>query len=216
MAFWRCNNLISVTAEMTNPCSITSSTFPDQLKSVGVLYVPAGRKSLYIYQGWDRCFANIEEMDEKPLWLSIVDAEQGTTKLQCKFGGIYTLCFEPADGWQIHSVTWQGQDVTAQLTADGVFTTPAISADAELNVTYQKGINGIKSTAQTSPFRVNAHRGILSISGTSPGTPIAVYDLGGRLITTAKAADGITTLNMPTSESVVIVKAGEQSVKVAR
>jgi len=56
----------------------------------------------------------------------------------------------------------------------------------------------------------------LTISGTTPGTSIAVYDLSGRLITTATAAEGVTRIQDIGGDKVVIVRVGKRSVKVAR
>ena len=42
------------------------------------------------------------------------------------------------EGWKIHSVTFNGEEVTTQLTEEGLFTTPALQADAVLNIAYEK------------------------------------------------------------------------------
>lgn len=55
----------------------------------------------------------------------------------------------------------------------------------------------------------------LTVSGAPAGTPIAVYDLSGRLINSAKAVEGTTRIDAVTADKVVIVRAGERTVKVA-
>ena len=57
---------------------------------------------------------------------------------------------------------------------------------------------------------------ILTTAGAQAGTPIAVYDLSGRMIGQATAAEGVTRVEAPTTEKVVVVRIGERSVKVAR
>ena len=56
----------------------------------------------------------------------------------------------------------------------------------------------------------------LTIGGAPAGTPISVYDLSGRLITTATAGDLETRVKVDNNSDVIIVKVGEKTVKVAK
>ena len=69
---------------------------------------------------------------------------------------------------------------------------------------------------ETAKLQIQHETGALTIIGAPANTPIAVYDLSGRLITSAKAVEGVTRVEVPAEEKVVIVKVGERSVKVAR
>ena len=75
-----------------------------------------------------------------------------------------------------------------------------------------------ETPAQVKALPILMHRDAdgLTISGTTAGTPIAVYDLSGRLITTATAAEGATRIQDIGGDKVVIVRVGKRSVKVAR
>lgn len=82
---------------------------------------------------------------------------------------------------------------------------------------------GITTDTPTDVANVEAHPVLmqrsgnaLTIIGAPANTPIAVYDLSGRLITSTKAVEGVTRVEVPAEEKVVIVKVGERSVKVAR
>ncbi len=136
-AFKNCSGLTTVTSFMVAPQIIGSNIFPEHLKVSGTLYVPANTRSIYVEKGWSLYFANIIEMDEvEPIWLSIIDQEQGRTDIRCKAGQAYTFRFNAPEGRHIQSVVFRGADVTDWLTEDGVFTTPAMSKSAELIVTY--------------------------------------------------------------------------------
>lgn len=76
-------------------------------------------------------------------------------------------------------------------------------------------ITGVKEQ-KALPILMQRDADGLTISGTTPGTPIAVYDLSGRLITTATAAEGVTRIQDIGGDKVVIVRVGKRSVKVAR
>ena len=156
------------------------------------------------------------ESDEA-IWLTIIDAEQGRTRLKCEAGKSYTLGFTASDGWHVHSVTYRGTDVTEWLTNDGEFKTPAMSTSTELVVTYEQGSDDVKALTQNkSAVRVLAFGNEIIVKNAPAGTPITVYDLSGKLIATATATDTVTRVAVGSSKEVVVVKVGEKVVKVAR
>ena len=208
------SSLTTVSSHMVSPFLIDSKTFPSHLKDSGTLYIPSGTRNKYIEKGWTLYFANVIEMEDgEPIWLSIVDAAQGKTMLKCKRGEAYTLRFEAVDGWKVHSVTYRGADVTSWLTADNEFTTPAMAESAELYVAYEQEGSDVKSTRMAA-VRVFASGGDIVVSGAPAGTPISVFDLSGRLITSETANEGETRISVNAGGEAVIVKVGERSVKV--
>ncbi len=72
------------------------------------------------------------------------------------------------------------------------------------------------SEVKAVPVLIQSNGNTLTIDGATAGTPIHVYDLGGRLIANTTATDIITTVNVPTKEQVIIVKVGDKAVKVRR
>ena len=79
-----------------------------------------------------------------------------------------------------------------------------------LEVTEPTPISEVAAT----PILIQRNNGTLTITGTEAGTPVSVYDTAGRQLATATASGTTTTLPLPSS-SLVIVKIGEKSVKVA-
>ncbi len=69
---------------------------------------------------------------------------------------------------------------------------------------------------KTKPVLIQSEGNTLTINGTSEGTPINVYDFGGKLIGNSTATEGTTKVQTRTNEKVVIVKVGKRSVKVMR
>ena len=82
-----------------------------------------------------------------------------------------------------------------------------------------EGITGGEEDAVTevkaAAVLIQSEGNTLTINGAPANTPIAVYDLGGRLIGNATAVEGTTSVQTATSEKVVIVRVGERSIKVA-
>ena len=202
---------------MVAPPIIGANVFSENFKTSGTLYIPAGTRSIYVERGWSLYFANIVEMEDgEPIWLSVVDAEQGCTELRCKAGETYTFRFKPANGWHVHSVMFRGAEVTSWLTDEGEFTTPAMSASTDLVITYEQGTNAVKAIADESDMRVVVINNDIVVRNAPAGTPISIYDLSGHLLGSATATNGTTRVQAPNNEKVVIVKVRERTVKVAR
>lgn len=200
----------------SSPFILDKAIFQTQFKSGGTLYVPAGTRQTYVERGWSRYFFNIVEMEEGELiWLTIIDAEKGRTRLRCESGKSYSLQFEPSEGWHIHSVTYRGTDVTDWLTEDNVFTTPAMTQSAELNITYAEGSTRVMNAIVQSDIRVLIKEQSIVVQGANVGTLIQVYDLNGRQITRTKAGNGETRISVNTNEHIFLIKVGDKVVKVA-
>lgn len=74
-----------------------------------------------------------------------------------------------------------------------------------------KGATGIESpTLASASFDVN--NGVVKVSGVSDGTPIAVYTLDGKLLSSSKVSNGYANLNVVSGG--IILKVGKQAVKM--
>lgn len=215
-AFYGCSSLTTITSHIVAPFPISTDVFDSSLKTNGTLRIPAGTRLAYIEKGWTQYFANVVEMEEGELiWLSIMDAEQGSTDLRCKRGETYTFRFQPADGWQIHSVTYRGSDVTSWLTDDGEFTTPAMSKSTELRITYTTAGTGVKSISAADNVQVLMVGDDIVVKNAEQGSPILIYDLNGYKVASFTASENetrISTQEFPAE--VLIVKVASQAVKV--
>ena len=65
----------------------------------------------------------------------------GSMDIVVKEGERQTIRIVPESGNTIHSVTYNGADVTSQLSDDNVFVTPEITENSVLYVTYENGEN---------------------------------------------------------------------------
>ena len=208
-AFNGCNGLTSVICCATNPPSLGSS-FDDYTIP---LYVPKGSVLKYkAAENW-RNFVIIREIsEEQDVYLSVrqvngmvrmkVDAEKPYFNLQIKAD----------EGWMIHSVTLNENDVTAEVSEDGNYTTPVISSDAVLNIVFEKGSSGIAVQSE-SPLRVLAYGNTIQVSGAETGEQIVVYSVDGKLVERVKAEHGTATITLPENQT-YIVKGQQKTVKV--
>ena len=217
-AFYGCTALEKVTIYATRPPSIEgtgNAFFSDATYENATLYVPQGCIDKYqVMAGWSS-FYTIEEMEGgTPNYLTLRQADNGEVGIVVDLGRTYKVRITAFKGWKIHSVTFNGEEVTAQLTEEGLFTTPALQADAVLNIAYEKiEDNAIVANARARAIKVQGHRGTLRITGTTEGEAISVYTTGGTLAAQESAEGDETLITLPTDQ-VYIVTVADKVVKI--
>ena len=154
------------------------------------------------------------EIDEPPVFLSIKQADNGNVKLKVSKWDEYKVIFEPAEGWKIHSVTFNGTDVTNELSSDNSYRTPEITENSELIVVYASSTNAIDGIRSEQPSpKVVGSSGCIVISEAEEGQTVYAYTTAGVLVDTAVIHNGTTTICVQENE-VYIVKVGNKTFKV--
>ncbi len=187
--------------------------------TIPVLKVPV--KEGYEFSGWSEIPETMPAGDVTvtgtfkrlpSVYLTINQSDNGCVKQHLVVGAVCSYTIEAAEGWKIHTVTFNGEDVTSQLTEEGTFTTPALSEDATLNISYEKIDDAIEST-RADAVKVRGHQGTISITGATEGDVIGLYAASGTLVATATAEGDTTHLTVPTGQ-VYIVKVADTVVKI--
>ncbi len=214
-------SLSSIVSYRVEPPKVAESTFKDYLNFAltdsiyenTTLYVPA--EALPLYQAHDvwKKFYHIKPLGE--LTISIKYADNGVVKLRAEKGRSYEFVIEPADGWTVHTVTYNDEDVTSQLSAGGVFTTPVITESGILNVAFEKSASAVKSLSGSSQAKVTVIGGQLTVEHATEGELISVYTVDGKCVGTVTATGGTTSFPLTETNQVYIVKAGDKEVKIA-
>lgn len=215
-AFSTCRALEKITIHATQPPRIEgegNALFSDATYENATLYVPQGSISKYqVMTGWSGFYNMSEIKGGTPDYLTLRQADNGEIRIAVDLGRTYQMQIVPSTGWKIHTVTFDGKDMTAQLAADNTFTTPTINGSAVLNVAYVKEGSAI-AAATASRIKVQGHQGIISIAGATEGEAIGLYTTSGTLVATATAEGDTTHLTVPTGQ-VYIVTVGDAVVKI--
>ena len=111
------------------------------------------------------------------------------------------------------SITYNGVDVTKQLDEQGRFTTPAITADATLNVVYEQ-MNTQVAQANTDEARLSVEESGFRISKAREGTICQVFSTEGKLLKNV-TLNGESTFIRLTKGQIYIVKVGDKTFKAA-
>ena len=213
-AFAEVESLEKITVYATQPPRTDGDIFSDEVYDNATLYVPQGCISKYqVMTGWSG-FYNISEIEgSTPNYLTIRQADNGAVKIAVDLGRTYKVQIEPTEGWAIHSVTFDGKDMTAQLDESYTFTTPTLTGSAVLNVAYEQvRVNKVVSV-RSDAIKVRGYQDKLFISGTESGDHIAIYTVGGIAVAEVKT-EGINTEISVESGQLYIVKVAGKVVKI--
>ncbi len=149
---------------------------------------------------------------KKPVSISIQSCEQGKLTQSVEYGKIISFKIEPSENWKINTVTYNGKDVTSELTIENEFTTPAVTEDAIFTVSFESTISSV-SSANLSKAKIYAYGGQIIVNGVENGTAISVYNEGGELVSRLISKGYEDRINIQ-SNGIYFVKAGEKTVKV--
>lgn len=232
-AFSNDTNIISVVSLIENPFVINGknpylySTFSSTVFNNSTLYVPEGTiDKYYATAGWQE-FVTIEEGDgglppgseqcEKPT----IGYKEGKLTFQSATEGA-TFVYDISDA-DVKSGEGSGVQlgvtyvISVYAKKDGCLNSEMATAtlcwiDVEPE---QEGITDAVNTVKAQSVLVQRSAGGITVEGATPGTPIAVYDLSGKLLGSAPAADGTTSVAVSGREHMVVVRIGERSVKMS-
>lgn len=147
-------------------------------------------------------------------YLTIKSADNGSIAQEIEKGKAYSFVITPNEGWDIESVSFNGENVTSQLEYNR-YTTPAISSDSELNIVYrQQGTINAKSLKSETNVRVSAAYGKLNVDNDGTNTNLSVYSSSGSIVVSEPIGVGTTAIELPTN-NIYIVKIGKETFKVS-
>ena len=214
-AFYNCSSLTEIKCKAEAPPTTQDFVFYGIDKTIP-LYVPKGSVLKYKAAANWKDFVIIREIaeTETDVHLTITDCANGNVMLKVDEDKPYfTLKIEAETGWHIHSVTFNDGDVTAELSSDGEYTTPAIGTDSRLNIVYAQGSSSGNSVSD-SKIKVWASGNNIIVDNAILNETINVYTLDGMKITSVNANSNRVEIPLTTGV-VYIVKVADKVLKVA-
>lgn len=154
------------------------------------------------------------EFEVAPATLTISMADRGSVTMDALSGSTYEFTITPASDWGIHSVTFDGEDITASVESDGRLTTPVVTGDAVLTIAFE--FNGqptmTRNLTDVSLMRVWAQGSVLHIDNAPLTSDIEVFTVDGLRLYSLRGKSH--RLELQRGE-VYIVKCGSKTVKIA-
>ena len=147
-------------------------------------------------------------------WIAIQSADGGSIWQPVELGQRYKYFVEAAEGWRVHSVSYNGTEL--DVDDEGMVLTPAVAADHNrLIVVFEQTQADAISAAreQVADVRVVANAQGLHITGATPGDALTVYTADGRQQSRQTISDPTTDVTLAPGR-LYIVRIGAKTVKV--
>lgn len=145
--------------------------------------------------------------------ITIRQGEGGCFQLRAQRNHQYQYRANPLSGWQLHSITYDGTDMTAMLDERQMLQTPPLTHDVTLNIAFEKIETGIAATAHEPAIHVYGSDGTLHIEHAEPGESISIYTADGVLAGTWVAQTDSMQVKLP-SNKLYIVSSKQKRVKI--
>ena len=166
--------------------------------------------------GADIDITNPDVKPDESAYIALSTADNGGIWQQVEPGKTYTYYVEPARGWKIHSVTFNNQDVTSNVTGNNMYTTPLITSQlSTLFVAFEpdtvSAVEAIERPA--SQVKVLGMQGGVRIVNAKAGDLVQVYSVDGRLLQSQTMSSEEANISLD-GKLLYIIKVGEKVVKV--
>lgn len=155
--------------------------------------------------------------DDEPVegtYIALQTSDNGSIWQPVEMTKQYSYIIEPAEGWTIHSVTFNGTELTV---AEGnKVTTPAVSSQLNrLIVTFEQNapVTGIAAVTNPSQVKILGYADGIHITNAQPGDVVSVYSMDGRLVRTVKMHSQQADIALKTN-CLYIIKVADRVVKV--
>ena len=155
--------------------------------------------------------------DDEPVegtYIALQSSDNGSIWQPVEMTKQYSYIIEPAEGWTIHSVTFNGTELTV---AEGnKVTTPAVSSQLNrLIVTFEQNapVTGIAAVTNPSQVKILGYADGIHITNAQPGDVVSVYGMDGRLVRTVKMHSQQADIALR-GNSLYIIKVADRVVKV--
>lgn len=145
-------------------------------------------------------------------YIALSHAENGSIWQQVEFGKQYTYFIEPADGWSIHSVTFNGTELNV---ADNYVTTPAVNAaHSKLVVTFEKITDDVQPASMpASQVKILGAANGIHVTNAHAGDVVQIYTSDGRMVCSQRLSGHQADISLQ-ADTLYIVKVAGKTIKI--
>lgn len=145
-------------------------------------------------------------------YIALQHADNGSIWQPVEIGKQYTYYLEPAEGWKLHSVTFNGTELTVE---NNMVTTPAVNAEhSKLIVIFEEQpVTAIAAVNDPSSPKILGSANGIHVTNAQKGDVVNVYTTDGRLLRSQKLTGSQADINL-NSGTLYIIKVGTKTVKV--
>ena len=151
---------------------------------------------------------------EEPIFLTIKQADNGSIKQRIWKWDSFTFYIEPADGWRLHTVTFNEKDVTSQIGTNGLLELYDITDNAVLSISYELDDEISVKGVQSSRAKIYSLDNLILVSNAEIGELIQIFNESGMNVVNIHA-NNVTESIQVEKGHVYIVKLKGKTVKIS-
>lgn len=121
--------------------------------------------------------------EARTLMLSVLGIEGGRVAGVYDFGAKARVKIIPDEGWEINTIVYNGTPVDSSELVDGLFTTPVLTDDSEISVTFENPSGTVDNVdGAAADIRVYGYNRTIHIVNAPERETVCVYDANGRTV----------------------------------
>ena len=152
--------------------------------------------------------------EKLPIYLTIQQADKGKIRQQVNEGSIYSFVVEATEGWRVNTVAFNGVDVTNELDAENKYTTPTITENSTLNVSFELETPSAVHELSERHVSIRGYNGNIVVEGANQGDEIKVYAIDGAMIASMISNGSNVQINVEENQ-VYVVKVAQRTFKLS-
>lgn len=122
----------------------------------------------------------VERTESPQQYVTIRQGENGSVSYYVEGEKYYSYKISVSENWAIHSVSYNGEDVTSML-EDNTFHAPLLNDDAEIIVAYESTIESL-DIPRFSQATITGSNKTIHINNTDAGDTILIFNADGQMI----------------------------------
>ena len=144
--------------------------------------------------------------------LDIVQNEMGRVRILVDIDKTYGCRIIEEDGWQVHSITYNGEDITNKGGKENYIQTPVVKGDAVVRIALEQSQTGITKPEQNGMRVLGDAEGIV-IKNAKQDEIINVYLLNGQLVRSIRITGSNERIALPSGE-IYLIKTETHTIKM--
>lgn len=144
--------------------------------------------------------------------VDVIQTEMGVVTLSVAKNHSLRYQIQPDEGWLVHSLTFNGEDITGQIQRGTYIDTPVLREKSIIRIAYEKDGAGVEAVAD-SRLRVLGCDGGIVVDHAPEGQTVSIYALDGKLIRLAAVTHSPLMIPLPAGQ-VYVICIGQKTIKI--
>ena len=144
--------------------------------------------------------------------LDILQTEMGRVRILVDIDKTYGCRIIEEKGWQVHSITYNGEDITNKGGKENYIQTPVVKGNAVVRIAFEQSQTGITKPEQNGMKVLGDAEGIV-VENAKEGELINVYLLNGQLVRSIRYTGNNMHIALP-SKAIYLIKTATKTIKI--